>query len=318
MTLNLLHGFQIASLRVKPLTGQLIGADGKSQHLEPKVMDTLVFLAENIGELVTRQQILDAVWGERAVSDEPLTGVISTLRRAIGETKSGDNAVVIQTVPKRGYRLVGTLALLTADENGIAAGRQAIGKRATGRTVVIASMAAVLAAILLWSSGVLEHDEMDQVDGAANFEPDRKTIAVLPFVDLSQEGGYEWFGDGIAAEIIGSLTRIPDFRVTARTSSFVFRERSQPIPEIGRALGVDYLVEGSLRRNGESVRINYQLVRASDGLNVFAGQYDGSMAGVLEIQGYIAARVAENLSVVLDTDLRRIVVATGTDSPRAY
>lgn len=96
MTLNLLHGFQIASLRVKPLTGQLIGADGKSQHLEPKVMDTLVFLAENIGELVTRQQILDAVWGERAVSDEPLTGVISTLRRAIGETKSGDSALVVR------------------------------------------------------------------------------------------------------------------------------------------------------------------------------------------------------------------------------
>ncbi len=318
MTLNLLHGFQIASLRVKPLTGQLIGADGKSQHLEPKAMDTLVFLAENIGELVTRQQILDAVWGERAVSDEPLTGVISTLRRAISETKSGDNAIVIQTIPKRGYRLVGTLALLTTDEKGIDTDRQAIGKRATGRTVVITSMVAVLAAILLWASGVIEHDKMDQVDSAANVEPDRKTIAVLPFVDLSQEGGNKWFGDGIAAEIIGSLTRIPDFQVTARTSSFIFRERSQPIPEIGRALGVDYLVEGSLRRNGESVRINYQLIRASDGFHIFAGQYDGSMAGVLEIQGYIAARVAENLSVVLDTELRQIVVATGTDSPRAY
>jgi TolB-like protein len=134
---------------------------------------------------------------------------------------------------------------------------------------------------------------------------ERESVAVLPFVSMSSGEDDGYFADGLTEEILNSLARLPELLVTARTSSFHFKGKDLPIPEIAAALGVDHVVEGSVRRAGEEVRITAQLIRADDGFHLWSNTYDRTLEDVFEVQEDIAENIAGTLNVVLNEDNRQ-------------
>lgn len=143
------------------------------------------------------------------------------------------------------------------------------------------------------------------------------SIAVLPFVDLSPAGDQEYFGDGIAEEILNVLAKIPDMKVAGRTSSFQFKGQNPDLRLIGEQLNVDHVLEGSIRKDGNRIRITVQLIAADDGFHLWSETYDRDLVDVFAIQDQISEAVAEALQIHLGTG-EEIVVKQETDSPEAY
>lgn len=146
----------------------------------------------------------------------------------------------------------------------------------------------------------------------------RRSIAVLPFRDMSPGKDQGWFADGLTEEILNSLARLPELMVTARTSAFAFKDSDRPIPEIARSLGVAYVVEGSVRRSDEQLRVTAQLIRATDGFHLWSQSYDRTAADALKVQQDIAGNVARMLDVYLDDKQRAQMFASGTHDPEAF
>ena len=145
-----------------------------------------------------------------------------------------------------------------------------------------------------------------------------KSIAVLPFVDLSPEGDQEYFSDGLTEEILNSLARLPELKVTARTSAFFFKGRNIPIPEIAATLGVAHIVEGSVRRAGDKLRITAQLVRAEDGFHLWSQTYDRSVEDIFAVQEDVAENIARAMDIILDDERRAEMFTFGTRNVESY
>ncbi|MGH8029910.1 MAG: hypothetical protein ACREO3_08250, partial [Arenimonas sp.] len=146
----------------------------------------------------------------------------------------------------------------------------------------------------------------------------RKSIAVLPFADLSQGKDQEYFSDGITEEILNALAQVRDLKVAGRTSSFHFKGRNEDMRGIGQALGVAHLLEGSVRKQGDRVRITAQLVRAEDGFHLWSKSYDGDIADVFALQERIARDISASLKVILDGDAVARLAPRTTGNPQAY
>ncbi len=153
---------------------------------------------------------------------------------------------------------------------------------------------------------------------AAETEAEPKSLAVLPFADLSETRDQKWFADGLAEEILHRLARLGELRVSARNSSFRFEDRAVDVREVGRQLGVANVVEGSVRRDGDRLRIGVQLVRAPDGFHLWSQSYDRHLDDVFAVQADIAENIARALDVVLDDERRDRMLATGTRDPAAF
>jgi TolB-like protein len=145
-----------------------------------------------------------------------------------------------------------------------------------------------------------------------------KSIAVLPFADLSADGNSEYFADGIAEEILNALAKVRDLKVAGRTSSFYFRRRDDSLQAIGAALGVAHVLEGSVRRQGERVRISAQLTQVSDGFNRWSETFEGDLGDVFALQERIARSISEELQLLLDAGQQTRLVDAGTSDPKAY
>ena len=148
-------------------------------------------------------------------------------------------------------------------------------------------------------------------------EPD-KTVAVLPFADLSEAGNQEWFADGLAEEIMNALARTPDLMVSSRTSSFANKGSGKDLSTIAEELGVANVLEGSIRGTGERIRVSAQLIRAADGFHVWSQTYDRDAGDVIGIQEDIAFRIASALQTTMDPEALQDMVQVGTRSVRAY
>ena len=184
--------------------------------------------------------------------------------------------------------------------------------RKLNRTIIIVLMAAVV--FLLVDKFFLQEQAAPSVSVA---ETD-KSVAVLPFVAMSNGPDDEYFADGLTEEILNSLTRLPELLVTARTSAFHFKGQDSPIPEIAATLGVAHIVEGSVRRSGERLRITAQLIRADDGFHLWSETYDRDTSDVFGVQTDIAEKIAAALDVVLDDGQREKMRSVGLQNPEAY
>ena len=146
----------------------------------------------------------------------------------------------------------------------------------------------------------------------------RRSIAVLPFVNMSSDTEQEWFAEGLTEEILNSLARTPDLLVAARTSSFNYKDSNEDIPEIAQALGVEHILEGSVRRSGERLRVTAQLIRAEDGFHLWSENYDRTMDDVIQIQEEVAIQIATALETAMDPEALARMVSAGTSSVPAY
>jgi TolB-like protein/DNA-binding winged helix-turn-helix (wHTH) protein len=268
-TINLAEtsDFDLGGLRVSPARRQ-VSMNGQSRELEPKVAQVLVALASATPSVVSRDRLIDQCWGGRIVGDDALNRCILALRHLAKEFSPEPFA--IETVPRVGYSLLaGPVGAMT-------------GPRAFRPRIVIALLLVAIVAIafaFIWTRYQRAH--------AAP-----ATIAVLPFRNLS--AGDPYFAQGIGEEILGRLAREPDFRVASSTSSVQVAKLGD-LREAARKLKVDYVIEGSVRRQGERVRVDAGLIRASDGIRLWSATFNGSLDDVFSIQGAIGKAVADGL-----------------------
>lgn len=279
--------------------------DREPLQVSGRVFDALLHFVERPGQLLEKAGLMDAIWPNVVVEEANLTQTIHTLRRLLGERPDEHRYIV--TVPGRGYRFV---AEVTRVPDGAAA-QAAPGAQRTRRVLGVASAAIVvvgLVAFLALRSGAWPPP--------AAAEP--PSIAVLPFVDMSPEQNQEYFGDGLSEEILNALAQSPSLRVIARTSSFSFKNRSVDIATIADELDVTHVLEGSVRKSGERVRVTAQLVDAKNSAHVWSHTYDRDLKEVLSVQADIAAAVAEALEITLEGAGVSGARAAHSASPQAF
>ena len=234
------------------LTSGCLRAEDR-ETLRPKSFALLCFLVENADRLVGKDELMKAVWPNVFVTDDSLKRCVSEVRLALGD---GEQKIV-KTVPRRGFRFTATLSQAAAE-----------------RTPGSGSMSAVASPATDWPA-----------------LSDKPSIAVLPFQNLSSDPEQEYFADGVIEDIIAALARYPRLFVVARNSSFVYRGKAVDIRQVGRDLGVRYVLEGSIRKGGDRIRITGQLIEAESGRHVWAEKYDGEVADIFELQDRITASV---------------------------
>ncbi len=232
--------------------------------VEPQVFDLLVFLLQNRERVVTKEDLVDAVWGSRIVSDSTMTSRINAARKAIGD--SGERQELIRTLARKGLRFVG--AVTVQPDAGQPDFRNA------------APMAAPTAA-----------DRNQDRPRSTPARADRPAIAVLPFVNMSGDSEQEYFSDGISEDIITALSKLRWFFVIARNSSFIYKGRAVHIRQIADEVGVGYVVEGSVRKGGDRVRITVQLNDVATGSHIWAERYDRNLADVFAVQDEITEAI---------------------------
>jgi TolB-like protein/DNA-binding winged helix-turn-helix (wHTH) protein/Tfp pilus assembly protein PilF len=326
--------YSFSGFTLDPARQVLQGPDGEIR-LRPKSYALLLYLVRHPGRLVSRQELHDAVWGRLAVTDDSLTQCLVEIRRVLGD----EGRQIVKTVPRRGYlfdapvtRLVGdglqdpgrTLDR-NADEDGAHA-EAGDGGRAAPRSAPptprgpllstgILAAATVVAMLAVWVAA--QRHEAPPASAVSVVQRLPNSIAVLPFVDLSAEKDQEYFGDGMAEEILNLLVQWPELRVIARTSSFSFKNQPVDIATITQRLGVEHVLEGSVRKSGTQVRITAQLIAAHDGTHLWSQSYDRELGDLLVVQREIASAVAYALKASLFPDGTTTLAASTVDA-RAY
>ena len=220
--------------------------DGRLVALEPQVFDLLVFLIEQRDRVVSKDDLITAVWQGRIVSESTLTSRIAAARKAIGD--SGETQALIRTVARKGFRFVGTLD-----------------PKSNASATAIPSPALAV--------------------------PDRPAIAVLPFANISGDPEQEYFSDGISEDIITALSKLRWFFVIARNSSFTYKGKAVHLRQIAEELGVRYVVEGSVRKGGEQLRITAQLNDVTSGGHLWAERFDRRLEDVFAVQDEITEAI---------------------------
>jgi TolB-like protein/tetratricopeptide (TPR) repeat protein len=227
--------------------------------IEPKAFDLLVYLIANRERVVGKDDLIDAVWAGRIVSESALTTCINAARVAVGD--SGEAQRLIKTLPRRGFRFVATVREQADSDASPPSGDAAKGDLAL---------------------------------------PDRPSLAVLPFVNIGGDPEQDYFADGIVEEMITELSRLRWLFVVARNSSFIYKGRSVDVKEVGRELGVRYVLQGSVRKVTHRLRITAQLVDAVSGPNLWADRFEGTLEDVFELQDQVTTRVIAAISPQLE------------------
>jgi TolB-like protein/DNA-binding winged helix-turn-helix (wHTH) protein/Tfp pilus assembly protein PilF len=263
---------------------------GADLALRPKSFDVLRYLVERAGRLVSKDEVVSAVWPNVIVSDDALTQCVRDIRKVLGD----DGEQFIRTVQRRGYMFVAETTPLAAADAPAPAATDGSGQnlKMMGRlgpvvpkAVLAALLALVVGAVAAWALGLFER--------RPPATETRLTIAVLPFATQ----GEEWLGDGIAEDIMTAVSRFRDLAVIGRTSSFRYRGEAVDVRQAGKELNAHYVLLGSVRRAGDRVRITAQLVDTGTAAGRWAEHYDRPFSDVFAIQDDVASKVAEQLVV---------------------
>jgi TolB-like protein len=230
----------------------------------PQVFDVLLHLVSHRDRVVSKDELLQTVWRGRVVSESTITSHINAVRKAIGDT--GEHQHLVRTVARKGFRFVGEI-----EEARLPGGPE------------------------------LPDPSSDPMEPpAALVLPDRPSMAVLPFHNLSGDLEQEYFADGVVEDIIAALSRMRWLFVIARNSSFTYKGRVVGAKEVGRELGVRYVLEGSLRKTGNKVRITGQLIDATTGMHLWAERFEGRLDDIFELQDQMAESVVGAIAPQLE------------------
>src|SRR5262245_30995650 len=232
--------------------------------LEPQVFDLLVYLVRNRDRVVSKDDLIEGVWDGRIVSESTLTSRITAARKAVGD--NGNEQRLIRTVPRKGIRFVGDAreAQMSAAKPGSPA---AIGDAKGAPTLAL---------------------------------PDKPSIAVLPFQNLSGDPEQEYLADGVVEDIIMALSRMRWLFVIARNSSFTYKGQAVDVRQVGRELGVRYVLEGSVRKAASRVRIAGQLIDAATGTTLWADRFEGALEDIFDLQDQVATSVVGAIAPTLE------------------
>ncbi|WP_032831852.1 winged helix-turn-helix domain-containing protein [Pseudomonas sp. GM78] len=237
---------------------------GQVVAVGPQVFDLLLLFVSHPERVVSKDDLLEAVWSGRIVSESTITSHINAVRKAIGD--SGEEQRLVRTVARKGYRFVGQVRVDHRD--------QARPPDTEQPAVLKPAPALVL--------------------------PDKPSITVLPFQNLSGDPEQEYFADGVVEDIIAALSRIRWLFVIARNSSFTYKGQAVDAMGVGQALGVRYVLEGSVRKSANKVRITGQLIDATSGTHIWAERFEGLLDNIFELQDQIAESVVGAIAPQLE------------------
>jgi adenylate cyclase len=258
-----------------------LSRNGVALKVEPKVFDLLIDLIENRHQVVSKDDLIARVWGSRIVSDSALTHAINAARTAIGD--NGKAQRLIRTSSRRGYRFVGSVRLQAGAEPSPDPAGAASSPKAPALPL-----------------------------------PDGPSIAVLPFHNIGDDSEQEYFVDGLVEDIITALSRFKSLFVIARNSSFTYKGRAVDVRQVGRDLGVRYVLGGSVRKDSNRLRITAQLIDAVSGAHVWAERYDRNLSDVFAVQDEMTARVAGLIEPALAEAERQRVLRKPPDRLDAW
>ena len=290
-----LKPFRVEERRVTPGEGTVDGPDG-AQRLEPKVMAVLAYLVANRERIVSKDELLEAVWPDSVVEEVALARSISEIRRVFCDDAKKPR--LVETFPKRGYKWIGPVE--TAES-----------VVPTSRRWPAAALGATALLVLTLVWWVFRPARAPSV-------PAQPSIAVLPFVNMSADPTNGYFADGITEELITQLSKIDELRVISRTSVMPYKETGHSVREIAGELGVTTILEGSVRLHEGRVRITGQLVDAREDTHLWAETYDRELEDVFEVQRDVAEKIAQALSTELTLEERARLEFVPTDQVSAY
>ena len=247
-----------------------LSGDGGVVHVEPQVFDLLLHLAQNANRVVSKHELIERVWNGRAVSDAAINSRINAARRAIGD--SGEMQAIIRTVQRRGFLLAAEV------KAGVSGAATAGGPRARAEAT---------------PSGLAL--------------PNKPSIAVMPFENLSGDPAQDYFADGMVEDIITGLSRIKWLFVIARNSTFTYKGQPIDVKRVGRDLGVRYVLQGSVRKADERVRISAQLVEAETGIDFWAQRFESPLGDIFALQDELTLSVVGAIEPSLrDAEIDRV------------
>jgi TolB-like protein len=268
--------------------------DGNAVPVTPKAFELLCCLVGRAGQLLTKDELFNAVWRRRFVSESVLKDNISDLRRALG-----DQAKVpryIETVARRGYRFIAELGeLIETEAIGHGAGAPAVSTRSEAQRTVLPGH-----------------------ENPALALPDKPSIAVMPFSNMSGDPEQEYFTDGMVEEIITALSRIRWLFVIARNSSFTYKGRAIDVRQVGHELGVRYVLEGGVRKAANRVRVTAQLIDATTATHLWADRFDGKLDDMFDLQDRMTASVMSAIAPTLEQAEIERAKRKPTDTLDAY
>ncbi|MGF6150150.1 TolB-like protein [Pseudomonas fluorescens] len=243
---------------------------GQVVAVGPQVFDLLLLFVNNPDRVISKDDLLKAVWNGRIVSESTINSHINAVRKAIGDT--GEEQRLVRTVARKGYRFVGQIKV-----GGIGEAQQPD------------------------QPAIDEHARTDPKETPSSLVlPDKPSITVLPFQNLSGDPEQEYFADGIVEDIIAALSRIRWLFVIARNSSFTYKGRTVDAKGISQELGVRYVLEGSVRKCGNKVRITGQLIDATNGAHIWAERFEGALNDIFELQDQITESVVGAIAPQLE------------------
>jgi TolB-like protein/DNA-binding winged helix-turn-helix (wHTH) protein/Flp pilus assembly protein TadD len=310
----------------------LLWRNGDRVAIAPKGFDVLAYLIEHAGRVVTQDEILEALWPETHVNPEVLRKYILEIRKALGDRP--DNPEFIQTVPKRGYRFVAPVTDESAAERPDVPTSGATEEQGTEgddgpatalseqdgsfvkrrrRKLAMISVLAVIVAAGLGGYFLLTRN------GRNASSSTNTSIAVLPFADMSPTQDQAYFSDGLTEQLINDLAKIPNLKVIGRSSAFQFKGKSEDVRDVGRTLGVANVLEGSVRHEGNHVRITAELIKADDGFELWSQTYDRQIEDIFAVQDEIALAATQALQPkLLGGSGQRFDSASPSTNPEAY
>lgn len=305
---------------------QSLWHEGERVSIAPKAFDVLRYLVENPGRLVTADELLEALWPKTYVNPEILRKYILDIRKILGDRP--DKPQFIETVTKRGYRFVApvtddsSLESPASPQSSLAPADPAEGIRLAQTAVewrrspwlVVATVLTLLVVVLVAGYFGLSRKKPAASNAAA---PDT-SIAVLPFADMSPTHDQEYFSDGLTEELINDLAKTPGLKVVGRSSSFRFKGKNEDLRTVARTLGVGNILEGSVRKEGNRVRIMADLTKASDGFQLWSETYDRDIGHIFAAQDDIAHDVTVALQSKLLNGGGAIPATPGPANPDAY
>lgn len=321
--------FFVDDWHVDPSLGRITYKQ-KVIKLEPKVMKVLVCLAQEMGDVITREKLESTVWAGRVVGYDSLATAIIKLRKAFDDDSK--NPQFIETVPKRGYRLIASVSLTHNSNNEFVRKEQATAKNSEAESestennsftsstqqqnrpmfwIATASFMFVMLIIAI----VYIANNHNRIVAPEN---GKLSVAVLPFKNIGNDPQQDYFSDGMTADLITDLSRLSALSVIARNSVFTYRHENVDVRKVGEELGAQYVIEGSVRKEGNEVRISARLIDSSNGYNLWAERFDGTLNNVFALQDEVTARIVKSLKLTLTETERTQLIHKYTISVEAY
>jgi len=307
--------FTLANWRVIPAEGTII-LDDKIIRLEPKVMEVLAYLASRAGEVISREELDRDVWHGAIVGYDSVTSTIIKLRKALRD--NAKNPLFIATVPKRGYQLIATVEYL--DKNESDDSENIINKQLSAKlqqstsskmiSVFIIGLLSLL--IIAWISSIF----FSSISGEDYIV--RPSVMVLPFENLEKTDEHDNFVDGITEDLVTDLSGLSSLLVMASNTSFQYKGSNISPKDIGKELNVDFVLKGSIRRSGDSIRINTQLIDTKTGFNTWAKRYDKKAANFFIIQDEVVSSIVQALALKITRQEKQRLLQKTTMNLKAY